>query len=86
METLTETIDSDDITLRRFTKPSETIDFVNDVSATNHLDFLDITAFGEENTSDWQSIMVSVNRLHREIHNPERLKKHPYDERSYASN
>ena len=75
LETLTETIDSNNITLRRFTKPSEAIDFVNEVSAANHLDFSDITAFGEENTSDWQSIMVSVNRLHREIYNPERFSR-----------
>lgn len=75
LQTLAETIDAGNLTLKKFTSPTDAIKFINETTEANRLDFSDITTSGDESTSDWQSIMVNINRLHREIYNPERFSR-----------
>lgn len=75
LDTLVETFCFNNTIFKKFSNPIDAIEFINSTANTNKLDVSDIISIGEESTSDWQSLMVSVNRLHREIYNPERFSR-----------
>ncbi len=68
LESLQELLDIKEITLVTFTDPSKALEYINDVSSINRLDYVDLTKGGEESTSDWKSILINVNCLHHEIY------------------
>ena len=68
LESLQESLDIKGVTLVTFTDPNKALEYINDVSSINRLDYVDLTKGGEESTSDWKSILINVNCLHHEIY------------------
>ncbi|MDR0677837.1 MAG: hypothetical protein LBF57_04190 [Holosporaceae bacterium] len=68
-------IDIQNITLKAFLSPIEGLNYVNEVCSINRLDCSDLIKSGEENTSDCVSILVNINRLHREIYSMDRFSR-----------
>lgn len=66
-------ISNEIITIKAFTNPIEALEYVNDSSAANHLDFSKFTREGEDDTADWHTIMLNVNELHNEIYSFDRF-------------
>lgn len=73
--TLVETLSFSNATFKRFFDPVNALEFINSMSDNNKLDISDIVSIDEDCISGSQSLMVSVNRLHREIYNPERFSR-----------
>lgn len=63
------------ITIKAFTNPIEALEYVNDSSAANRLDFSKFTREGEDDTADWHTIMLNINELHNEIYNADRFRR-----------
>ena len=68
LESLQESLDVKNVSLITFSDPSKALEYINDVSSINRLDYVDLTRSGEEDTSDWKSILINVNCLHHEIY------------------
>jgi CheY-like chemotaxis protein len=75
LDSLTEAISVPNVTLVKFTSPSEALSYINEVSGINRLDYSDLTRGGEEGTSDWKSILLNINCLHREIYDMDRFSR-----------
>ncbi|GHT96802.1 hypothetical protein FACS1894122_15420 [Alphaproteobacteria bacterium] len=75
LDSLKDCIDIKGITFESFTNPSEVIDYINEVSSGNRLDYSDLIRDGEDSMSDWKSILLNINCLHREIYNPYRFSR-----------
>ncbi|MDR2681727.1 MAG: hypothetical protein LBB29_01610 [Holosporaceae bacterium] len=75
LESLKDCLDIKSVTFKTFVNPAEVVDYVNEVSATNRLDYADLVRDGEDSMSDWKSILLNVNYLHREIYNPYRFSR-----------
>jgi len=63
------------VTFKRFTDPVEALAYINGTCRTNRLDCADLARSGVESTSDWQSIMLNINWLHKEIYNIDRFSR-----------
>ena len=63
------------VIFKTFTNPLKALDYINDVSKYNKLDYSNLIRDGEESTSDWKSILLNVNGLHREIYSFDRFSK-----------
>ncbi|MDR2267906.1 MAG: hypothetical protein LBD81_00455, partial [Holosporaceae bacterium] len=62
------------LTLKKFTNPLEALDFVNETSASNYLDYSNLfRSDDEESMSDWKSIMFNINKLHQKIYDLDRF-------------
>lgn len=75
LSTLVETFSFSNATFKKFSDPVNALEFINSRSDNNRLDVSDIVSVDEYGASERQSLMVSVNRLHREIYNPERFSR-----------
>lgn len=75
LESLKEAIERTNVTCKTFTTPKQALDYINDISRTNRLDYSDLIRDGEESTSDWKSILLNINSLHREIYSLDRFMK-----------
>ena len=73
LESLTETIESAGLFCKAFTDPKQALEYINEVSRINKLDYSDLIRDGEENTSDWTSILFNISGLHREIYSSNRF-------------
>lgn len=72
---LSDALSGVDITCKTFSDPEKALDFINDVSSTNRLDYSDLIRDGEESTSDWKSILLNISGMHREIYSSDRFMK-----------
>lgn len=63
------------VIFKTFTNPLKALDYINDISKYNKLDYSNLIRDGEESTSDWKSILLNVNGLHREIYSFDRFSK-----------
>jgi CheY-like chemotaxis protein len=63
------------VTVKKFTDPYKALAYVNDVNRQNRLDCFDLAREGEESTSDWKSILLNINCLHREIYSFDRFSR-----------
>jgi CheY-like chemotaxis protein len=63
------------ITFKRFSDPRKAMDYVNEESGLNNLDCFDLARGGEESTSDWKSILLNINCLHKEIYSLDRFSR-----------
>jgi len=68
IDELTKLVDGEDITIRSFTDPVKALNYINNESSINRLDFLKLAREGEDDTPDWHSIMINLNELHDEIY------------------
>ncbi|MDR2781842.1 MAG: response regulator [Holosporaceae bacterium] len=75
LESLKDCLDIKYVTFKTFSNPMEAVEYVNEVSSTNRLDYTDLIRDGEDSLSDWKSILLNVNCLHREIYNPNRFSR-----------
>ncbi|MDR0678398.1 MAG: hypothetical protein LBF44_02575 [Holosporaceae bacterium] len=75
LDSLMEVISIPNVTFKKFNKPSEALKYINDVSGVNRLDCSDLAIGGEEGTSDWKSILLNINCLHREIYSFDRFSR-----------
>lgn len=75
VEVVKDLISDENITIKTFTNPTEALEYVNDESSTNYLDFAKFIREGEDDTADWHTIMLNVNRLHNEIYSFDRFKQ-----------
>ncbi|MDR3180128.1 MAG: response regulator [Holosporaceae bacterium] len=75
LESLKDCLDVKYVTFKSFSNPVEAVDYVNEVTSTNRLDYTDLVRDGEDSLSDWKSILLNINYLHREIYNPYRFSR-----------
>ena len=75
LDSLKDILGSKNITVKGFTDPFAGLDFINENSVNNSLAFSDLTMSGDEATSDWQSILLNVNRVHSQIYDENRFAK-----------
>ncbi|MDR2107354.1 MAG: hypothetical protein LBO73_02450 [Holosporaceae bacterium] len=75
IDAVTGMLPSSGIVLKAFTDPCEALSYINDVSNVNRLDYSDLTRGGEEGTSDWNSVLLNINCLHREIYSFDRFSR-----------
>ncbi len=75
LDSLKDILGSKNITVKGFTDPFAGLDFINENSVNNSLAFSDLTMSGDEATSDWQSILLNVNRVHSQIYDENRFSK-----------
>lgn len=68
-------ISDETIQVKAFTNPVKALEYINDESSTNYLDFAKFIREGEDDTADWHTIMLNVNRLHNEIYSFDRFRK-----------
>ena len=73
VESLKELLETINVTCKIFTNPTKALEYINDVSTSNKLDYSDLIRDGEEGTSDWTSILLNINGLHREIYSSDRF-------------
>ena len=75
LDSLSDILSSRNITVKSFSDPIEGLNFINENAANNSLAFSDLTASGDETTSDWQSILLNVNKVHEQIYDESRFSK-----------
>ncbi|GHU11696.1 hypothetical protein FACS189449_03700 [Alphaproteobacteria bacterium] len=75
LESLKDYLDIKGVVFKTFADPLMAVDYVNEMSSTNRLDYADLIRDGEESMSDWKSILLNINCLHREIYNPYRFSR-----------
>ncbi|MDR2645734.1 MAG: hypothetical protein LBC04_00940 [Holosporaceae bacterium] len=75
LNSLSEIIAMPDVIFKKFTNPIKALDFINEMTNINRLDYADLTKVGEENTSDWKSVLLNINCLHREIYSHARFSR-----------
>ncbi|MDR0753227.1 MAG: hypothetical protein LBE95_00975 [Holosporaceae bacterium] len=68
LNSLSEIITMPNVILKKFTSSARALDFINEIANANRLDYADLIKEGEENTSDWKSVLLNINCLHREIY------------------
>jgi CheY-like chemotaxis protein len=68
-------LEANNIVCKTFTRPLEALNYINDIGKMNKLDYSDLIRDGEESTSDWKSILLNINDLHREIYSTNRFLK-----------
>ncbi|MDR3151661.1 MAG: hypothetical protein LBT67_02285 [Holosporaceae bacterium] len=72
-ESIKSAIGIDNLVFKVFDDPLKAVDYINEVSSTNRLDSADFIIDGEESTSDWKSILLNINYLHRQIYDDSRF-------------
>jgi CheY-like chemotaxis protein len=72
-DNLTEIIPASSVTFKKFTNPAKALNYINEICEVNRLDCSDLTKSGEDETSEWKSIMLNINCLHREIYSFDRF-------------
>lgn len=60
---------------RAFLDASEALEFINESSRENRLDYSNLVRSGEEGTSEWKSILLNMSGLHTEIYSSSRFCK-----------
>lgn len=76
VDVLSESINASGVSvIKKFTDPYAALEFINSNSADNRLDASDLIIDGEEGTSDWKSLLLNINCLHKEIYSYDRFKK-----------
>ncbi|MDR0580540.1 MAG: hypothetical protein LBG04_00260 [Holosporaceae bacterium] len=75
LNSLSETIVMPGVIFKKFTSSVKALDFINEIASVNRLDYADLTKDGEENTSDWKSVLLNINCLHREIYSYDRFSR-----------
>ena len=75
LESLSDILSSRNVTVKNFSDPIEGLEFINENAANNPLAFSDLTISGDETTSDWQSILLNVNKVHEQIYDENRFSK-----------
>jgi FixJ family two-component response regulator len=75
LETLKKVLEHGNITCETFSDSKAALDFINDRNRTNSLDYSNLIANGEENTSAWRSLLLNIGNLHREIYSYDRFSK-----------
>jgi CheY-like chemotaxis protein len=75
IESLRELLETQNVICEAFTDAHKALNYINDVSKTNKLDYSDLIIDGEEGTSDWKSILLNISGLHREIYSSDRFSK-----------
>lgn len=75
LDSLKDTLEGSHVTVKCFSDPIEALNFINESSVSNSLTFSDLTVSGDETTSDWQSILLNINRVHSQIYEESRFTK-----------
>ena len=75
LESLSDILSSRNVIVKSFSDPIEGLEFINENAANNPLAFSDLTTSGDETTSDWQSILLNVNKVHEQIYDENRFSK-----------
>jgi CheY-like chemotaxis protein len=75
LDSLEEIIAVPNVAIKKFTDSFKALEYINRVCSVNRLDCCDLTKSGEEETSDWKSILVNISCLHREIYSPDRFSR-----------
>jgi CheY-like chemotaxis protein len=73
LESLIAAIKNPNITIKKFSNPSDALAYINESSEANRLDCSDLVRESEEHSSDWKSVLVNINLLHRKIYDPNRF-------------
>lgn len=63
------------INLKSFDNPAKALEYINDTSSTNKLDYSDLIKDGDESTSDCKSILLNISSMHHEIYSSDRFTK-----------
>ncbi|MDR1362391.1 MAG: hypothetical protein LBJ16_04225 [Holosporaceae bacterium] len=72
-ENMKNSLGIDNLVLKIFDDPIKAVDYINEVNSTNRLDSADFLVDGEEGTSEWKSVLLNVNYLHRKIYDETRF-------------
>lgn len=75
LDSLQDILSSRNISVKAFTDPVAGLNFINENAENNTLAFSDLTMTGDEVTSDWQSILLNVNKVHSQIYDENRFAK-----------
>lgn len=75
LDSMKEALSQSNVICKTFVNPIKALDYTNDVSKYNTLDYSNLIRDGEESTSDWKSILLNVNGLHREVYSFDRFTK-----------
>lgn len=74
VETVRNLIQTDLVRVETFTDPRKALDYINNESAVNSLNYSRLTREGEDDTSDWHTVMLNINELHSEIYSFDRFR------------
>lgn len=75
LESLRDILGAKHITIKCFSDPIEGLNFINESSVNNPLAFSDLTMSGDEVTSDWQSVLLNINKVHSQVYDEDRFAK-----------
>ena len=75
LKSLRDILGSKHITVKGFSDPIEGLNFINESSIDNPLAFSDLTVNGDDETSDWKSILFNINKIHSQIYDINRFSK-----------
>ena len=75
LDSLRDILGNRHIVVKCFSDPIEALNFINESSISNSLTFSDLTISGDETTSDWQSILLNINKVHSQIYEESRFTK-----------
>ena len=60
---------------KTFLDAQEALEFINESSRDNGLDYANLMRSGEEGTSEWKSVLLNISGLHSEIYSSSRFSK-----------
>lgn len=75
LESLQDILRSKNVIVKGFSDPIAGLNFINESAIDNPLAFSDLTASGEDDTSDWKSILLNINKVHEQIYDENRFSK-----------